>query len=468
MRTRRISIVAAGMIAAAMLLTPASANPPQWSIFRPSNTGVLGDYNYTLWVDDQDRPWVAGFGPFWEAGGMSRKNADGTWTVVSNDDSSTVSSPRFYHIAKAPNGVLWIGTDDSLLKYDPAVGNSSLQRFDSFNSPLPSGRLYDVAVAPDGTVWCAAYNVNNVFQGGLARFNPATNAWTVWNGASGMPWASACAQCSAVVSVEIQNDATGGGYTVWFHGEGGGFGDMGMASWRNGVFTWYGMPSSIPPGAPITPTGLFNDHSINDQNELLIRTNLGFAKRSPDGAYTLVAPPPISSVNLSVMVPLNNGRYGAASYLGDAYLYDGALWQNLGNWNGNHTYALDEESNGAIWVSGIGGSARYSNGQWQRYRLTNTGPVGYFQDAVAFGNDGKVYLDGNAGAGYGGFEMFDGTHWTCVNDFNYGLGPVWGLPSDDVIAMHPRANGHMLVAPAGIQGLLEWDGAAYTLSLIHI
>src|SRR6185503_7931340 len=134
----------------------------------------------------------------------------------------------------------------------------------------------------------------------------------------------------------------------------------------------------------------------------------------------------------------------------------------LGNWNGNHTYALDEESNGAIWVSGIGGSGRYSKGQWQRYRMTNTGIVGYFDDTCAFGPDGTVYLDGNAGAGYGGFEMFDGTHWTCVNNFNYGLGPTWDAQTDDVQAMHGRANGHMLISPTG-QGLLDWDGGAGTV-----
>src|SRR5687767_11409625 len=85
MRTclRKVTICTASTLASLLLAAPAPANPPQWSVFRPSNTGVLGDYSYTLWVDDQDRPWVAGFDPFREVGGMSRKNADGTWTVVS-------------------------------------------------------------------------------------------------------------------------------------------------------------------------------------------------------------------------------------------------------------------------------------------------------------------------------------------------------------------------------------------------
>lgn len=434
-----------------------------WSIYRPTNTGILGDQNLTLYVDDQDRPWIAGYDPFRILGGMSRKNADGTWTALTNDVDAIypqLSFPLFYDIAIAPSGVIWIGNVDGLLSYDPGIGDASFKRFDNTNSPLPYGTVYDVAVAPDGTIWCAVHDISTVF-GGLAQYNPATNAWNVWD--SNMPWASACGMCTAVDNLEIQTDLAGGGYTVWFDGDGGGFGYMGMASYHNGSFTWYGMPSSLPQNAPITPTGLFSNRSISPQNELLMTTNLGFAKRSPTGSYSLLPPPPISSIDFSVIVPLNNGRMAAGSYTGDLFVFEDGVWQFKGNWNGNHTYSIDEESNGALWICGLGGAARYANGQFQRYRVTNTGPVGFFQDAVAFGADGSVYLDGNAGPGYGGFEIFNGTTWTCVNDYNYGLGPAWGQASDDVAGLCSRANGHLAIAPNGIQGVLDWDGSNYTV-----
>jgi ligand-binding sensor domain-containing protein len=60
------------------------------------------------------------------------------------------------------------------------------------------------------------------------------------------------------------------------------------------------------------------------------------------------------------------------------------------------------------------------------------------------------------------FTIFDGTDWTCVNNLNYGLGPKWGLPSDDVEALCVRAGGTVAVAPAGGQGLYDWDGTTFT------
>jgi ligand-binding sensor domain-containing protein len=71
-------------------------------------------------------------------------------------------------------------------------------------------------------------------------------------------------------------------------------------------------------------------------------------------------------------------------------------------------------------------------------------------------------MNGNAGPGVGGFTIFDGTDWTCVNDLNYGLGPPWGLPSDDVADLEWCANGRLALAPSGIQGAYEWDGASFT------
>lgn len=40
-----------------------------------------------------------------------------------------------------------------MLEFDPAVGGSSITRWDGANSPHTGGRSRDVEVAPDGTVW---------------------------------------------------------------------------------------------------------------------------------------------------------------------------------------------------------------------------------------------------------------------------------------------------------------------------
>jgi streptogramin lyase len=50
-----------------------------------------------------------------------------------------------------------------------------------------------------------------------------------------------------------------------------------------------------------------------------------------------------------------------------------------------------------------------------------------------------------------------------VNDFNYGLGPVWGLPADNVRSLCMRSNGLLAHAPPG-QGIYEWNGTQH----VHI
>ena len=54
-------------------------------------------------------------------------------------------------------------------------------------------------------------------------------------------------------------------------------------------------------------------------------------------------------------------------------------------------------------------------------------------------------MNGNAGPGIGGFSIFDGVQWSCANVANYGLGPAWSLPSDDVD--EPRVHRHARLEP---------------------
>jgi hypothetical protein len=457
--TTRFSIAQSAALlalASAPLLVAAPAHAQvDWTVYRPTNTGILGDFVQTIALDEQDRPWIAAYTPFWEEGGMSHMNADGTWTVLSSFDQPAIGSPRFHDILRAPGGSMWIGTDDGLLRYDPAVGPSSLVRFDSTNTSMPTGRVYDVDLAPDGTLWLAIYDVTGP-GGGLAQFNPGTNTWRTWTTSNGLPWGSQWPGWDDLGHVAVLPDASGPGYTVWFSAAA----NLGVGTYRDGAFQWLGNPQSPPPGQ--YPLSLPSADPVDDQGNLWILTNQGLARRSPDGTYTVTGYPAGLSTEVSVVFALRAGRAVLGTYYSDVFIWDSG-WTHIGNWgSGSHTYAFAEDSTGAIWTGGIGGSAKYENGAWQRYRLTNTGMISFWINAIDFDPRGNVYMNGNAGPGVGGFNIFDGSRWVGVNDANYGLGPAWGLPSDDVAAMCVRANGRLALAPAGIQGLLEWDGSSYT------
>jgi ligand-binding sensor domain-containing protein len=423
-----------------------------WKVYTPGNTGVQGDYVQAIFVDRDDHPWIAGYTPIWEQGGMAHFDGD-RWTNLSNVDHPKILSPRFNDIEEDANGLLWIASDAGLLRYDPARGPASLVRFDPANTPMPADQVRDVAVAPDGAIWLAIHDVQSVPSGGLVRHDPAAGTWSVWTTSSGLPWGAQWPGWDWIDFVSVVPDPDGG-FTVWFGSD-----PIGMATLKNGSMTWYGVPSQLPFNAPLTPVGLPSARVVDDLGNLWVETNKGLARRAPEGTYTVMGYPPSGST--SCVFALSGGRAIAGSYYSAVDLWDGS-WISLGSWgSGNHTYAFAEDSTGAIWTGGIGGAAKYENGAWQRYRLMNTGMFGYFLRTLDFDAAGTLYMNGNAGPGVGGFHMFDGVHWTGVNNYNYGLGPAWGLPSDDVEALVARANGHLLLAPAGLQGLYDWDGASY-------
>jgi ligand-binding sensor domain-containing protein len=427
-----------------------------WTLHRPTNTGIPGDFCQVIHLDENDRPWIGGYTPFWEEGGLAYSNGD-TWVPISSVDYPVIASPRFTDIVRGDDGIMWIATDAGVLRLDRAAGPAAMTRYDSSNTPMPGQQVRDLAIAPDGTLWMAVYNVTGV-PGGLVRHDPAAGTWDVWTTANGLPWGAQWPGWDAVANVAVIEDEDGVGYTVWFNSPT----NFGMGIYRDGVFQLLGDPQNPPSG--VYPLNFMSVDPIDGEGNMWVVTNEGLARRSRAGEYTVVGFPAGLSTEVARVVALSGGRAALGTFYADVFMYDNG-WVSEGNWGGGtHTYALAEDSAGNLWAGGIRGAARRSaeTGEWQRYRLTNTGMLSFWVYTIDFGADGRVYMNGNAGPGIGGFNIYDGVHWTGVNDANYGLGPVWGLPSDDVASLHVRANGHLAIAPRGGQGLFDWDGESYT------
>jgi len=436
-------LASATAITAALALS-ATAAVPRWTIHKPSNTGVPGDTTLDIVVDADGKPWIPGYIPFWEEGGMSRFDiATNTWFPVTNVDYPEIASPRFNDIDIDADGIMWIGSDDGLLRYDPQL--DTIVRYDKFNTPMPGDQIGTVSLAPDGSIWLAIHNHGESPPGGLVRFDPVLDTWNVWTTANGLPWGDDWPGWDWIDYAAAAPD-DGGGYTVYF-----GSMEMGAATYKNGVFTLLADEGTIP-----TIWGIASDDPVDDMGHTWLSTDLGLYRRDPDGSMNFVGSPASGAVEA-----FSGGRAGLRTSNGGIYIYDGSTWSYIGTWGGAAgTYALAEESPGVYWAGGVGGAARYSEGSWQRYRLTNTGMLSYFMNTIDFGPDGKVYVDANAAAGVGGFDIFDGERWTCVNDLNYGLGPDWGRPSDHVEVLCARSNGK-LALDWDIGGLHEWDGANF-------
>ncbi len=458
--SRRVHMIRAATgwligLAATSLL--AAQTQIEWELIRPGNTGILGD---DCWVVAPSGTgggvWVSGWFYFFEEGGFSRydPNRD-TWTAVTNVEHPQISSPRFFDIVEAPDGVVWAAgySSGGLIRYDPSDPVEPVRRFDELNSPLPGMSVNDVALAPDGTVWVAVDDLGGISHfGGIAQYDPAGDTWNVWTSSNGgLPWAG---YPTAVLRIAVQ-DHGDGTYSVWADAGG----NDHLVRWDGTTMTWFD-PANPPAGWSPLPVGLPGRDADDPQGGVWFFVTPGqMARLGPDNTFTTTGIPPVSAFYGFSAV---GARRAIVADNAQVYVYDGTLWQSLGTWGGSRTYGVAQAANGDIWVSGRGGAARYRGGSWQRYRYTNTGLLGYFAESLDFGPDGRMYCGDNGAPGVGGFSIYDGQRWTCVNDFNYGLGPDWGLPSDSVSRLSVRSNGNVLLVPGEIQGALEWDGQNYT------
>jgi ligand-binding sensor domain-containing protein len=418
-----------------------------WELFRPSNTGVPGDFTQAIFIDDDDSPWIGGYITFWEEGGVG--HFDGTnWRVLGNVDcpqiGTQIGAPRFNDIVKTSDGIMWIGTGRGLLRFDPSSEIWCVTKFTTANSGIAGNRVNGIDIAPDGTLWLACDTWGGGTQGGLSQYDPATDTWNSWDTSNGLPW---WAGWDWVDYVAVQPDSSGG-YTAWF-----GSAEMGLTTYKDGLFIWYGSPTP-PPVNPL-PQWIYGKNSVDDAGNLLLGTDQGMALRAKDGAYTFIPSPPVSGV--ADLMP--SGRIAVSGSNGFS-VWDGS-WTSFAPWGGSATYAIAEDSTGSFWAGGIGGAAKLTDGSWQRHRLTNSGMIGYFIDAIALAPNGDVAMNGNAGPGVGGFDiMHPDRTWTNANVLTYGIGLPWPYPTDDTAALAYRSNNNLLFVPWG-NGLKEYDGTEY-------
>jgi len=80
-----IGLIGLWFAASSALAQPASVLParflpgdaslaatPAWKIYTNANTGLPGNYIYSMAIDAQDNKWIAGDDPIWDEGGLSK------------------------------------------------------------------------------------------------------------------------------------------------------------------------------------------------------------------------------------------------------------------------------------------------------------------------------------------------------------------------------------------------------------
>jgi sugar lactone lactonase YvrE len=433
-----------------------------WTYYRPGNTGVMGDYSSGLWVDPDGTLYLGAYVPQFEEGGFSRFIEDeNRWENFSNVDYPVMGTPsatgsaRISDFEPDGSGALWMGTWRGALYFDPAVGPDSFVRYDADNSPLPGGSVTDVETAPDGSMWFACYSLS-WGGGGLARYRPDTDEWTFW-GYDPEPdgWPGRVLLEAAAVQPK-----PGGGYLVWIEDT---FGDVVFDS---DTEEFSDIPNNEDPGdiKVVLPNG--TDDSGNTWMLRFVAPGQLYRLdyRQPDGTWVSPPMPFAGAISLPAFHAFGDTEALMIGGGSEAFYFNGTSWSSLGVWRpGGFTYGIDMDDEGNVWVSGNGGAARRDaqTGQWQRYRLTNTGMMDNFLRDIAFAPGGDVWVTHNGGPGIGGIGVFDGLRWHNHNILTYGLGEDWPFPTDNADAITYRSStGHVAFNPTN-NGIREWDGQNY-------
>ncbi len=427
--------------------------------YRLGNTGVQGDWSEAIWVAPDGNPWIGGYDPIFEEGGIAKLiQAEDRFINLSNVDFKILGHPndtgtiRVQDIVADHRGVMWFPTWTAVFSYDPQVGPTSLQKHDLDGPNGFNGGAFDAEVAPDGTVWVARGS-------GVSQYNPTTQTWSH----------------GEVIAdhLAIQPKPTGG-YYVWaeYH-ESFLFGFVSRFDSATGV--WTDMPAQGGRGQifilqekdAVDDAGNVWAYDIGDDvfNDPL---TMGYVR--PDGQWIEVPTPwPLGELNeCAAFKAYGNGLAVCATSGGTVFAWDGNSWldRGIGGGQASAIESIDiDVVTGTIWTSGAGGAARRDplSGLWQRYRITNCSQGDNFALDLALAPNGEVWTTANISPGVGGFQHFNGTSWRGFNQLTYdlpGTGP-FPFPSDATHSIAYRSsNGHIALGMPG-GGVQEWTGSEY-------
>ena len=181
MKVKRCAKYILASLFAVTFLTSVSAQPPKgWQYFRPSNTGVAGDYMFTMNIDSFGIKWTTGFYPFWEEGSVDRFD-DSVWTNWSNFEGYIPAS-RVYKIEFDHLHRVWAGTDTGIAVYDGAKWTQYTYR----NTPISKKdfRVNGIAFDKANNLWLTYNNFYSGGKGGVAKFDGTT--WTLFTKENGL------------------------------------------------------------------------------------------------------------------------------------------------------------------------------------------------------------------------------------------------------------------------------------------
>lgn len=429
-----------------LALTAQSNLASSWRFYRTGNTGIQGDTALALWLDGNGDPYIAANTGNWGEGGFAKfEQSTNKWLNYSNVDLPVLGGfdngdIGIEDIVEDSNNRLWMAKKTGAIYFDPAVGASSIISYDSSNSAL-EGFSSDVDVAPDGSVWFVS--------GGLVRYRPQTDNWTMIGGAN------------TRLTVQPKPD---GSYIVWS-----------ADIYYGYVFQYNSATETIITSLPEAlgdVAGLPGKDCVDDTGNfwaLRIAQNGDWETleyQRPNGEWVHPTHPYENfSFYINEFKAFGDGKAAMILSNGETWFFNGTNWLNYGTWRqGDFNMGIDVDTAGNVWVCGLGGAAKrdVTTGTWQRYRVTNTSQIDYMVEDLTQDEDGNLWFTGNAATGIGGIQKFDGDRWTGFNPYTYGLGHDFPFQADNSTAIANRPSENTIAFSPTFHGVHTWNGSTYS------
>ncbi|HEX2867449.1 MAG TPA: two-component regulator propeller domain-containing protein [Ignavibacteriales bacterium] len=124
-----------------------------WKNFNKSNSGIKSDFVRAVAVDHDGYVWIA----------------TGSAGLIKYDGNNWVQYCPYndiYSIAVDPKGVVWVGTDGGLFKFE----GSNSTNFNLSNAGLPGNYIYSITFDQQNNIWFLAGTKSQYYLGGVSGY----------------------------------------------------------------------------------------------------------------------------------------------------------------------------------------------------------------------------------------------------------------------------------------------------------
>ena len=399
---------------------------PEWKRVLPTNTGVPGDYVYSVAIDNDGKKWIAADDPVWDEGGIGVFN-DTAWNVLNQFNSGL---PNYYvrRIVIESNGTKWISVPGyGIAKYNGITWTI----YNTSNSPLPSNSITGIAFDRFGNKWFGTTS-NNLNIGGLVKFDGGDN-WTVYNRTnSGLP-----GNLIGAVAVDSLNN-------IWASVQYNGIVKFDGTSW-----TVHTNVASFDP-APFIAVDVNNVIWIGSVGSGLYKyngTNWTNYHRYNSG---------IGTDYIHCAAIENGTTLWLGTLSGGLIKYDQTNFVRFLDVPLSHMYGITIDALGNKWVGGIGGVTKFTESSMTTYNVSNTGLPERWNNGISVDKNNVKWIASSGG----GLARFDDVVWRDFNPYNHGSEP-WPFPTDVAYQSIFDKFGNTWVAVYN-GGIGKWNGSSWT------